>query len=150
MPRGVRHSTAVKCECDGYKFDSKFEMGRYLELKLLEMAGEIQHLEVHPRFALVNYEKFVMITELRGKNIRYYTADFAYFEKDKPRVQVVEECKGRMLKYDSFRCSTFIALYPDIDFRIIKQQTRRKRNVRGRKVSKSKRSNKSNKKKRSK
>ena len=37
---------------DGHKFDSRREAAVYLSYKLLERAGEINALEVHPRFTM--------------------------------------------------------------------------------------------------
>lgn len=42
----------IKTVIDGIKFDSKRESERYLELKLLEKAGEISDLKLQPRFIL--------------------------------------------------------------------------------------------------
>lgn len=53
---------------DGIKFQSRAEGRRYSELKLLERAGEISHLELQPPF------KF---TE-RGRTIFTYKGDFQY------------------------------------------------------------------------
>ena len=39
----------VRVEYDGIKFDSKRECAHYQELKMLEAAGEISQLRVHPR-----------------------------------------------------------------------------------------------------
>src|SRR5438552_15212615 len=66
---------------DGYRFDSKKEAQRYSELKLLEYAGEISHLIVHPSF----------IIEINKVTICCYEADFRYLELGKP---IVEDVKG--------------------------------------------------------
>ena len=42
----------VKTEVDGILFASKKEARRYSELKLLERAGEIAHLELQPRIKI--------------------------------------------------------------------------------------------------
>ena len=76
---------AVRTVVDGVTLDSKREANRYAELKLLETAGEIEALEVHPRF------------DLRVKRIivGVYEADFRYFDKRMNRyVYVVEDVKG--------------------------------------------------------
>lgn len=59
---------------DGIKFDSKKEAQHYMELKLLQRAGEISNLELQPRFLL--QEGF----KKNGKTYRKieYIADFAY------------------------------------------------------------------------
>jgi hypothetical protein len=43
---------AVKCDFDGYRFDSKAEMKHYGDLRLLEITGHISQLEVKPVFQL--------------------------------------------------------------------------------------------------
>lgn len=63
-----------KAQVDMYVFDSIAESKRYKELKLLEIAGEIQGLELQPRFLL--QEGF----KKNGKTYRKieYIADFMY------------------------------------------------------------------------
>ena len=43
---------AQKTRLDGFTFDSKREAAHYAELKLLEKAGHVNAIEVHPRFNL--------------------------------------------------------------------------------------------------
>ena len=75
-----------KVEVDGLRFDSKKEAARYGELKLLQTAGEIRDLQVHPRFDLI----------VNGHKVCYYEADFAYFPKGAKGAhqRVVEDVKG--------------------------------------------------------
>lgn len=79
------HKTIV----DGIKFDSIREAERYQELKLLEEAGEISHLELQP--VVVLQDKFIY----QGKTIRAitYRADFAYFDRRVNR-GVIEDVKA--------------------------------------------------------
>lgn len=72
----------VPTEIDGERFDSKSEARRYGELRLLERAGEIRELELHPQFSLV----------VNGRKVATYEADFAYSRQDGRRV--VEDVKG--------------------------------------------------------
>ena len=60
---------AVKTTIDGITFDSKKEAKRYTELKLLEKAGHITHLELQPEFKIT----------INGAKICTYKADFRYF-----------------------------------------------------------------------
>ena len=60
---------AVKTTIDGITFDIKKEAKRYTELKLLERAGMITHLELQPTFQIT----------VNGVNICKYKADFRYF-----------------------------------------------------------------------
>ena len=59
---------ARKVELDGFRFDSKHEAERYLELRALVLAGQAQDLLVHPRYRL----------EVNGQHVCDYVADFAY------------------------------------------------------------------------
>ena len=43
---------AVRCESDGFKFASKKEHKRYLELKLLQKAGEVLFFQIQTPFHL--------------------------------------------------------------------------------------------------
>ena len=67
---------------DGYRFDSKLEASRYGELRLLEKAGDIKDLEVHPHYPL----------EVNGLKICTYEADFRY--TDNRGTIHVEDVKG--------------------------------------------------------
>ena len=74
---------------DGIVFDSRMEMLRYADLKLLEKAGEIRELSIQPKYELL--EGFVR----RGKNYLpiHYIGDFLYYDVKKKR-KVVEDVKG--------------------------------------------------------
>src|SRR5215469_17453847 len=54
----------------GIQFDSQKEENRYRELELLERAGEIQDLELQPRYDLI----------VNGHKLGFYRADFRYKE----------------------------------------------------------------------
>ena len=73
----------IKFTVDGITFASKAEARRYGELKLLVRAGEIQNLELQPKFALVG---------IGATKICQYRADFAYQHTNGPLV--VEDVKG--------------------------------------------------------
>lgn len=70
------------CELDGYKFDSRKEMRRYMKLKLAQDGGVISDLEVHPLYRLT-----VVGVEVE---VFRYTPDFRY--KQDGRL-VVEDVK---------------------------------------------------------
>jgi hypothetical protein len=78
----------VKTVVDGFKFDSKAESKRYLELNLLQQAGVIFGLQMQIKYTLIARQK-------RADGVRelpvFYVADFQYFEKGK---LVVEDVKG--------------------------------------------------------
>jgi hypothetical protein len=77
-----------KTERDGIKFDSLAEARRYDELKLLERAGEITDLVVHPRFEL----QPAFDRGGRRERAICYVADFQY--NMEPGVTIVEDVKG--------------------------------------------------------
>lgn len=102
-----------KVQVDMYVFDSIAESKRYKELKLLERAGEIQDLELQPRFLL--QEAF----KKNGKAYRKieYIADFKYIENGKT---VVEDVKGMQTDVFKIKHKLFEKKYPDLELRIIK------------------------------
>lgn len=85
--RGNKYS-AKATEVDGITFASQAEASRYGELKLMERAGEIISLQVHPRFDLFAYGP-------KGTPIQIakYTPDFAYVDVATD-TRVVEDVKG--------------------------------------------------------
>ena len=72
---------AKKAYIDGHRFDSLREGRRYMDLKLLERAGEIRTLRLQVPYFL----------HVRGEKIGKYIADFVYWEGGK---EIVEDCKG--------------------------------------------------------
>lgn len=114
----------VKVFVDGIKFDSKAEAKRYGELTLLERAGEISHLEVHPKFQLKFGDKPLLIKSGRYPNGRKMTwsGDFSYFDKN-THTRVVEDVKGgRATATDVYKIKTaiFEATYPHIELREVR------------------------------
>lgn len=81
-----------KMQYDGRTFDSKWEMERYCELKLLEKAGRIKDLKCQERFVLIEKS-----TEHRETA---YVADFTYYENGK---LVVEDCKSKITKTSTYQ-----------------------------------------------
>jgi len=51
---------AVRCESDGFKFASKKERKRYLELKLLQKAGDVLFFQMQAPFHLPAGVKYVL------------------------------------------------------------------------------------------
>lgn len=74
---------ATRTQCDGYKFASKREASRYMELKLMERAGIISDLRLQVPFDIT----------INGFHVCTYIADATYVEKGKP---VVEDTKGML------------------------------------------------------
>lgn len=75
-------------ERDGMWFDSQKELKRYAQLQILQKAGEIADLRVHPRFPLA----------VNGVKLGEYEADFAYRRGDE---EVIEDCKGYRSRQDA-------------------------------------------------
>ena len=71
-----------KTEVDGIVFDSKKEASRYLDFRLLEQLGEIENLELQPKYEFA----------LNGQKICTYRADFRYKEKNGTLID--EDVKG--------------------------------------------------------
>lgn len=70
----------IKAEADGITFHSKAERGRWMDLRLMEKAGEISELQRQVRYPL----------EVNGLHVCDYIADMVY-EKNG---LVVEDVKG--------------------------------------------------------
>ena len=72
---------------DGITHDSIKEANRWCELKLLERAGRIQHLQRQVKYALIPKQE--------GERAVEYIADFVYRENGS---LVVEDVKGKKTK----------------------------------------------------
>lgn len=79
MRRNKHNNTKVTY--NGITFDSKKEWFRYMDLLMLETAGKISDIEVHPRFDL----------KVNGELVCRFYPDFKYKIGDKT---VVEDVKG--------------------------------------------------------
>lgn len=89
-PTNKYHS--CKVDTDDGKFDSKLELRRWNELKLLERAGEISELKRQVRIPLIEASKY-------GREIAYI-ADFSYRENGKT---VVEDTKSEATRTPLYR-----------------------------------------------
>lgn len=95
--KGGRYNKTV-VEVDNIKFDSKIEAARYSQLILMQKAGEIEGLELQPKFIL---QQSIRIS-VNGKNktqlmIKYY-GDFKYIENGKV---IVEDVKSKFTSSDA-------------------------------------------------
>lgn len=110
-----------KTEIDGITFDSAAEARRYVQLKMLEAAGEIKDIEIQPKWELQPSFK-------RGKRtIRAitYRADFRYTEVATGE-SVVEDVKG--METEVFRLKAKMLLYQyDIEVKRVRMGAGRKR-----------------------
>ena len=105
---------STKVQINGHTFDSVKEGNRYLELRLLEQAGEIEDLELQPEFVL--QEGFIDRTRLCHRPI-IYRADFQYREKNGG--VVVEDVKGMKTEVYRLKKKMLLKRYKDLDFREI-------------------------------
>ena len=105
---------------DGYLFASQAEAARYRELKLLERAGKIRGLIVHPRYHL----------NVRDVKIGVYEADFGYVIPE-PETLIVEDVKGVPTPVYRLKKKLVRALYgieiTEIDAAQYRTRTRSKR-----------------------
>lgn len=97
--RNYQKYHAQKTIVEGMTFDSKKEANRYLELRLLEKAGEITDLRCQVEYELIPAQYGPNVTTPRGKTKRgplleravKYKADFVYNDSGET---VVEDVKG--------------------------------------------------------
>lgn len=92
-----RYGNVRKPVHDGIKFDSKREFLRYMDLKILERAGEIHGIKVHPRYPII-----IAGIEIRLMSKRYhkngrllvYEADFEYVRDGETVIEDVKMQSG--------------------------------------------------------
>lgn len=99
---------AIKTMRDNVLFDSKLEAEHYEMLKLRQLAGEIENLDLQVEIPL----------KIGSVSIGIYVADFAYTEGEK---YVISEAKG--VETDVFKIKWKIAkaLHPDWIFELRKK-----------------------------
>ena len=98
---------AVRVSFDDMKFDSKREMARYGELRLLELDGQIEKLEVQPVYMLPGKIK--------------YKGDFRYVEQGKVIVEDVKGGKATQTRTFINKWKQVKELYPDVEWRLIEK-----------------------------
>ena len=96
---------ARKTKVDGITFDSMKEARRYKELKLQEKVGAISHLQLQPKFRLLDGFKH------SGETIRpiNYFADFSYIDAEGN--EVVEDVKGKKTDVYNIKKKLFLNKY---------------------------------------
>lgn len=100
---------AVRVEADGHVFDSRREHAHYCELVLMQKAGLISDLVVHPCYTLRAFDE----------EICKIVPDFEYVENGK---WIVEDVKGdatAMLPTFRIKLRLFHASFPSAEFRIV-------------------------------
>ena len=81
-----------KVVVNGIQFDSKREARRYLDLRAMEIAGQIQNLRLQVKYLLIPSQR------IDGKSVERevtYVADFVYEQNGET---VVEDSKGHRTK----------------------------------------------------
>lgn len=76
-----KHKQCIECGGQLHYFPSKAELRRFRSLRLEQMAGQIESLELQPSYTIV----------LNGKSICTYRADFKYIRDGQ---RVIEDVKG--------------------------------------------------------
>jgi hypothetical protein len=99
---------------NGIKFDSKKERDRYINLKQLHSLGQIESLELQPKFLLLDTIHY------KGKTYpkTYYKADFKYFDNEKGKY-IIEDVKSPITAKDKvyrLKIKMLLTKYPDIEF----------------------------------
>jgi len=94
---------------NGIVFDSKAEMKRYIELKALEIAGEIKQLTLQPEYILQESFEY---NKKKYRDIKYQ-ADFVY---TKGKDVIVEDVKGKKTKEYMIKKKLLLKRYPTINF----------------------------------
>jgi len=101
----VNKYRAQKTRLDGFTFDSKREAAHYAELKLLEKAGHVNAIEVHPRFNL-----HATGSDGIKRKIGQYEADFRYW-CCRRKERVVCDVKGYFTDLSRWKIRHFEAEY---------------------------------------
>jgi len=95
---------------DGHWFASKAEGTRYMQLKAMKEAGDIERLELQPAFPLV----------INSVRIGTYIADFRYCAWDEASQRmdrvIIEDVKGAITSIYALKRKILRALYPDVNF----------------------------------
>jgi len=81
---------AKKTQVGGVKFDSKKEALRWMELQMLEKAGEISDLQRQVKVQLMG--QYAPIYTRTGRKMKY-VADFTYID-NQTEILVIEDVKG--------------------------------------------------------
>jgi len=106
------NSTPIKY---GRKWDSNKELARYEDLLLMVKSGDISELELQPKFEICQSVQW----NGRKQPIRYYIADFRYFDK-KLGLYIVEDIKSKQtakLPTYTLKRQLLLARYHDINFK---------------------------------
>ena len=113
----IRRAPKADRTLDGSVFDSKAEMLRFQELRLLERAGKIINLRRQVKYPLIINGRPVLIRSdgyPEGRAAKY-TADFVYTDidgnDDWPLRETIEDMKGFSTEAARLRIAVVEALY---------------------------------------
>lgn len=95
---------AQPTEIDGIRFDSKREATYYASLKVRQIAGEIDGLELQPRYDIY----------MKGKKVCTYVADFRFNDKVMGKRRVVD-VKGFKTQVYKLKKKLAEAAYPGLE-----------------------------------
>ena len=99
----------------GREWDSKKELHRYEQLRLMEKAGLIKDIEIQPKFLLLDTIRH------NGKTYpkTYYIADFKYWSNELNSM-VVEDVKSEATRKDKtyrLKVKMFLSKYDNVIFK---------------------------------
>lgn len=116
--KGGRYGNVKKIEEDGYRFDSKREYLRYLDLKLLERAGQIFDIQVHPKYPITIAGVPIMVSSNQhNKWDRHliYEADFEYIQDGDVVIEDVKMQSGHRTGIYKLKRALMRAMGHDIE-----------------------------------
>lgn len=105
-----------KTVIDGIEFASKKEAQRYVVLNAMEKAGEIDGLQIQPKYRLIPSQKFTNMDSERPVD---YVADFQYHVIKTGEI-IVEDVKGLRTKDYVIKRKLFKFTHPWAVFREVK------------------------------
>ena len=118
MKGGRNFHVAKKAVCGaGHKHDSMAEAKRCSDLHLLLRAGKIAGLNVNPRFY---FEINGQPIKMANGHVARYTGDFTYIEGNRQVVEDVKPSGGLVERDFPLRFALAKALFPNIEFRVVK------------------------------
>jgi len=105
---------AKKTTIDGITFASRLEADRYVQLKMLEQAGQISSLVLQPEFQILRG----FINPATGEKVKskFYVGDFQYIDELDNKI-VVEDTKGMETAEFRLKWSLVKSQYPQFEFR---------------------------------
>lgn len=115
-PKKSKYRNVKVTTPDGETFDSGREADRWMQLKLLEKAGEISHLERQPKFYLYGSKSQVLIKSKGYPNGRRakWVGDFAYHCHRRNK-RICEDAKGFRTPLFILKRAVVEACYPGLE-----------------------------------